>query len=367
VSEIGCGVHTAFIYKRGGRELVMELTPLAKVVWTRIRDDISVANVFVGITPECCEQLGNIKTVAHELHIFRNGVKVWEGPIIRLEYMLDRVEVWAQDILWVAKHTALSKGYNQKAPNTAFCGWRMNWLLRDMTFAKYGDPWNALAGIQWVKGGSEPKTSRVVNAWSCTTWDDFDAYAEDVGMDYAVINRQVLFWNTNLKWRVLPPLYDYYLQVPPVAVEYGNEFQTRAVVTDGNGYAGMYTVPDKNVIAEYQMIDLVRSSYQEGQSTSSKPSASDIKAWTEQAKALVEANPVPPVRVRVSENTGLLPSAPYDINDLIPGVWVQVHVTRLCRQVSEWHKLDSVAVTDEGGKETVQISTVSAPKKVVEL
>jgi hypothetical protein len=42
-------------------------------------------------------------------------------------------------------------------------------------------------------------------------------------------------------------------------------------------------------------------------------------------------------------------------------------VTRLCRKVDEWHKLDQVQVTEENGKEMVQISTVSAPKKVVEL
>jgi hypothetical protein len=81
----------------------------------------------------------------------------------------------------------------------------------------------------------------------------------------------------------------------------------------------------------------------------------------------VEANPKPPIRVRVSENSGLLPEAPYDINDLIPGSWVRVYVTRLCKQVDEWHKLDTVSVTEEGGKEVVQISTVSAPKNPVPL
>jgi hypothetical protein len=367
VSEIGCGVHRAFIYKRGGRERIMELTPVTKVNWTRIRDDISGASVYVGVTPECCDQLGDIETVVHELHITRNDQSVWQGVITRLEFRYDEVEVWAQDVLWVAKHTALSKGYSQKHPNVTKCGWRMNWLLKDMTYAKDGDPWNVLGGIRWVQGGDEPQSSKVVNAWSGTTWDDFDKYAEDGGMDYTVVGRSIMFWDTHLKWRTIPDLYDTYLSDEPAVVEYGNEFQTRAIVTDGNGYAGMYTVPDKAVIAKYGIIDTVNSSYGEGQSTATKPTQADIKAWTEQAKRLVEANPVPPVRIRVSENSALLPEAPYDINDLIPGSWVKVHVTRLCRKVEEWHKLDQVSVTEEAGKEMVQISTVSAPKKVVEL
>jgi hypothetical protein len=243
----------------------------------------------------------------------------------------------------------------------------MNWLLKDMTYAKDGDKWNVLNSIRWVQGGDEPQSTRVVNAWSCTTWDDFDSYAEDGGMDYTVVNRTIYFWDTHLRWKQLAPLYDYYLTDEPAIVEYGNEFQTRAIVTDGNGYNGQYTTTDKAIISKYGYVDTVHSAYAEGQSTSGKPTAADIKAWTQQAKTIVEANPKPPIRVRVSENSGLLPEAPYDINDLIPGAWVQVIVTRLVKQVNEWHKLDSVTVTEENGKEVVQISTVSAPQKVVDL
>jgi hypothetical protein len=367
VTSIGCGTHRAFIRTRGGREEVMELTPLTKVVWGRIRDDISSANVFVGVTPECCDDLGKIETVVHELFITRNDVPVWQGPITRLEYRYDTVEIWASDVLWVAKHTALAKGYSQKHPNVTKCGWRMNWLLRKETYEKGGDPWNVVPGIRWIQGGDEPQSSKVVNAWSGTTWDDFDKYAEDGGMDYTVVGRSIMFWDTHLRWATLPDLFDYYLTDEPAVVEYGNQFQTRAIVTDGNGYAGFYTVPDKAILAKFGYVDVIHSAYGEGQSTTAKPTAADLRAWTQQAKRLVEADPVPPVRVRVSENSGLLPEAPYGINDLVPGVWVRVRVTRLCRKVDEWHKLDQVTVTEEDGKEIVQVSTVSAPKKVVDL
>jgi hypothetical protein len=368
VSEIGCGIHTAHIYRKGGLIRVMELTPLTKVVWNRIRDDISGANVFVGITPECASELANLKSVVQELHIFRNGVKVWEGPITRLEFRYDTVEVWAQDILWVAKHTALSKGYDQKGTRKAKCGWRMNWLLKDMTYAKDGDPWKVLNRIQWKQGGDEPETTKVVNAWSTTTWDDFDAYAEDGGMDYTVVGRDIYFWDTHFAWRILPDLYDRYLTDEPAIVEYGNEFQTRAIVTDGNGNNGQYTTTDAAILAEYRYVDTIHSAYNEGQSVTTKPTAADIKAWTEQAKTIVNANPKPPLRIRVSENSGLTPEAPYDINDLIPGSWVKVVVERLIKKITGddvWHKLDTVSVTEEGGKEVVQISTVTAPKNPV--
>jgi hypothetical protein len=363
MATLGCGSHRAYVFRRGGKSMVMELPDPMAVRWERVRDEVSTASVVVPVTPSCCGQLGSLETVTMELHIYRDNEPVWQGPITRLEWNIDTVELWATDILWVAKHTALSQGYTNKYPNIGRCGARMNWLMKDMTFAKHGDPWNAVAGVRWIYGPDEPRTSKTVNAWSCTTWDDFDAFAEDSGMDYTVMGRSVMFWDVHHRWMTLPTLRENYLTGPLRVVEYGSEFQTRAVVTNGEGQAGVYTQTNPLIIGKYGYVDSVLT---EDESDKEEQNKADIAAWTSRAKSIVDSAPVPPVNVLVPANTGLLPEAPYSINSLIPGAWLQVRVDNLCRKVTdEWHKLDRVYVTQEGGVETVAISTSSAPLKMV--
>lgn len=361
---LGCGTHTAFIMERGGVEVVGELEKITKVEWDRRRDDISIANVFVSFDGACPNWMGNVESGGHnELHIYRNGVPVWQGPLTRIEYRQDAVEFYASDILWIAKNSALTKGYSHKWPNIAAVGWVMNQLLRERTFMKHGDPWNGVDGIRWLVGPDEPKTSRVTAAWSTTTWEDFDRFAEDSGMDYTVVGRDILFWDTHYKWATLPDLVEAYLTQTLAVVEYGNEFATRIVVTNGKGQAGLATAPAWG-IKKYGYIDHVVNSWNEAAGEKATPE--ELAAWTEQARALLRASFPAPVRVRVSEGTGLRPDAPYDINDLVAGKWLTVVCTSVARAVTQLHKLDRVHVIETSGTETVSISTVAAPLTVVE-
>lgn len=362
---LGCGEHTAFIKERGGTITVFELDSLSQVNWNRQRDDISQAHVEVNATAECCQQMGGLLTGFHELHILRDGIPVWQGIVTRLEYERERVTVFAEDILWVAKNTALDVGYNKAYPNIAKGGWVMNWLLTTQTYSKYGDPWKMAGHIHWVQGADDPSTSSAVKAWSMTTWEDFDKYAEDRGMDYVVVGRDIYFWDTHLKWRMLSDdLIGEYLLGDMAVVEYGNEFCTRVIVTNGNGYASQAVAPAWG-ISKYGYIDHVESSFNEA-AANEVPTNEEKKAWQEQAQSNLDLCFPAPTRIRVSENSTLSPEAPYDINDLIPGSWVRVVVDDLCRTMDQLHKLHSVDVTEEDGKETVKITTSAAPENVVE-
>jgi hypothetical protein len=365
MGTLGCGEHQAFIVARGGATILYELDRLELVDWERQRDDISQAYVRVGAGAGCCGELGNLLSGHHELHIYRSGEKVWEGPVIRPEFAEDGVTIYANDILWVAKNTVLEKGYNKAFPNIAACGWVMNWLLRDQTFLKYGDPWNAASRVNWVKGTDDPDTSSAVKAWSMTTWEDFDKYAEDKGMDYTVVGRDIYFWDTHLKWRTLPsPLLASHVTSGFEVVEYGNEFATRVIVTNGNGYASQAVAPAW-AISTYGYIDHVISTYNEsaGQEV---PNAEDLKGWQKQAQSALDASFPAPLRVRVPDNSALTPDAPFTINELVAGAWVQVVSTDLCKSVDQLHKLDRVHVREEDASEKVEITTTAAPERVVE-
>jgi hypothetical protein len=79
--------HRVFIYYQGGLVRVGEVTPLSQVQWGRKRDDISNAIITTnGFGADCCELLGSLRSWVHEVVIYRDNDRVFEGPITRLTY-----------------------------------------------------------------------------------------------------------------------------------------------------------------------------------------------------------------------------------------------------------------------------------------
>lgn len=358
-----CGHHRALIYERGGVNLITEIEPLHAVRWQRIRDDVSVAEVRVP-THACCEILDDLRTVKHELHILRNDLPVWEGPITRLEYEFDEARIFAADVLWQSTRTVLDEGYNQAYPNIGNTISRMDWLLRNKCYALHGDPWNVVPHLHPHHHANDPRTSRIVNAWQFYVWEDFDKYAEDYGADYTVVNRDIHYFDIHLAWKVIPPLDETYLSEFPRIVEYGNQAATRGVVTNGHGYAGVSSAPPA-MISEWGHIDWLITNESDGQ-PDNVPTPEELAEWTATAGRNIADRFPPPVSIVIPANTTLLPGSPWHIEDLVPGAWFQANVTRLCRTVSEYQRIHEVVVTEEAPDgESVQFSAVSAPEHMV--
>lgn len=242
-AQFTCGTHTAEVWVRGGQTFVGDLTPLTYCRWERVRDDISTAQVNLPPT-ECCELLGDLRSVYHELHVFRDGEPVWEGPITRIEYEHDEVRVYAEDILFVAKRKVLAVGYDNSYPNIGYVMNRIDWLLRDQCYALDGDPWKAVPHLHLLSPfNTGPRTSRAVAAYEMYVWQDFDKYAEDHGSDYTVVNRDIYYWDHGLNFKPLPDLDEAHLSQFPRLVEYGNELYTRGFVSNAKGYAGVAVAP----------------------------------------------------------------------------------------------------------------------------
>lgn len=256
MADFTCAHHTAEVYLRGGVTFVGEITPISEVQWNRLRDDISTANVHVPPT-ECCDLLSDLRAGRHELHILRDGEPVWEGPITRIEYELNEVRVYAEDMMWVPKRTVLQTGYSNAYPNIGYAIDRADWLLRQQCFNLNGDPWNMLPHVNRLSPlGTGPKTARSVAAYEMYVWQDFDKYAEDHGLDYTVVNRDIFFWDHGLDWLQLPDLSEEFLSESPRVVEYGNDLYTRAFVSNARGYAGIANA-DPAQIAAYGYVDLL--------------------------------------------------------------------------------------------------------------
>lgn len=359
-----CGAHRVFIYDKGGQTLVSEIEPVQAVRWQRIRDDVSTAQIDVP-TQACCDLLDGLRSINNEIHIVRNDLPVWEGPITRIEYDFDVTSIFATDVLWQSTRRVLDEGYDQSYPNIGSVIDRMDWLLRTKTYAPDGDPWNVVPHLfphhNTVSG--DPQTSKIVNAWQFYVWEDFDKYAEDYGADYTVINRDIHYFDINLAWKVIPDLDERYLSQFPRIVEYGNQAATRGVVTNSFGYAGVYT--NTSATADWGLIDLLITNQNDGQSTN-VPTSQEIAAWTDTARRNIDGLIPPPVSIVIPANTTLLPGGPWEMEDLVPGAWFNATVTRLCRTVSEYQRIHEVVVTESAPDgETVQFSSVSAPATMV--
>jgi hypothetical protein len=360
-----CGQHQVFIYERGGVNVVAELEPVTAVRWQRIRDDVSVAEVRVP-THDCCEILDGLRTTKHELHLIREGLPVWEGPITRLEFDFEECSIFAADVLWQSTRTALNEGYSQASPNMWSVIDRMDWLMRDKTYALYGDPWNVVPHLNPMRrtDGGDPRTSRVVNAWQCYTWEDFDKYAEDGGTDYCVVGRDIYYFDINLAWKIIPALDENYISQFPRVVEYGNQAATRGIVSNGHGYAGITEAAAADV-TEWGHVDHLTVNQNDGQQDA-PPTAEEIAGWAATAGRNIDDRYPPPLAVVIPANTTLLPGSPWLLEDLIPGAWFQADVTRLCRTVSEYQRIHEVVVNESAPDgETVQFSAVSAPSQMV--
>lgn len=358
-----CGRHRALIYEQGGLVPVGELTPLQAVRWNRKRDAISDAEITIGTT-QCCELLGDLRTVRHELHIERDGERVWQGVITRLEYEFDQVRVYAEDLLWVAKRTVIKQGYSQAYPNLGLVLDRMDWLLRVQTYTPDGDRWRMVPHLHKLVSPGGPQTTRSVAAYETFVWDDFDSYAEDAGTDYTVVGRDIYYWDINYRWKIIAPLLEEHLAQFPRLVEYGNQLATRGYVSNYKGYAGTASAPAA-VLDIYGGVDWLVTGLEDEDDT--PPNATELAAWSATAGRNINGRYPSPVAIVIPANSTLLPGAPWEMEDLVPGAWFQVSTSRLCRSFTEWQRISEVHVEETAPDgEHIRFSTVTAPSSIVD-
>ena len=237
-------------------------------------------------------------------------------------------------------------------------------------YSAFGDQWNMVPHLHPIVGPDDPTTGRQANAWSATFWAEFDIIAEDYGTDYAVVGRDIYYFDNHLKWLTIDPLSPEDIADYPRLVEYGNALATRYVRTDGSGYAGIAQAPPAERERYPFPIDLVsnESTQAEVRPPEDPPTPTDIARWTRTAENQVgNFSPVPRAIV-VPANSTLMPTSPWDIATLMPGCWFDVSVTRLCRgEIHEFNRLHELVVEETGeGGETVKVTTVPPPSRVVE-
>ena len=372
---LGCGDNRVFVYARGGVSRLGEITNMVQVRWERQRDDISEASVIVrGWSEDCGELLATLRCWQMELVIFRdNGtgpVRVWEGPITRIAYEKDQVEVAAHDCMAYVYRRVLRIGFNDAyradGGGLTKVTRRAAWVIQNAL--SYDDP-NMLAYMQVIEHTDDARNSRVVEAYSTTAWQLVDDFAAKSGLDYVTVGRKIILWDTHEAIGRLPEMRDGDFGTPPIVTEYGMQLANFYVVTNNNGVYG--TANRYNAITGlpdyYGYIEMLSSAYGESDEAAStevltpEARARLEETLAEQAERNISGRYPTPLVARVPDNSTLNPEINVGINQLIPGVHIPLRSDATLRQVTQLQKLDLVTVTQTDKSEQITVTLSPAP------
>jgi hypothetical protein len=374
--SLGCGEYRVFVYEQGGQKRLGELDPMTRMTFTRVRDDISSCTVFSsGYSVDCGALYASMRCWMHELVVFRDGVRVWEGPITRIGYSVNEVEFEAKDVMAYVYRRVLRAGYNDaykflKAGTGGEPDQYLGMLsvvkraasLITQALAPY-DP-NVLPYLTTIEYPDDARESRVVADWSRSAWEEVDDLAATAGLDYATVGRRILLWDTHRAVGRLPELRDGDFSDSPIVTEYGMQLATFFAVTNGSGVVGSTEVAAGHY--PFGPIEHLASSYSDSAAATAEiqtPAAlaKAQESMVEQAKRNISGRWPAPLIVRIPDNSTLSPKANIGFQQLIPGVWVPLRSVNTPRQVTQWQKLDSIGVEVDDKGEKVHVVLSPAP------
>lgn len=369
--------HRVFVMDRGAQQTCLEPVRLSSVTWGRRKNAMSVGTFTVS-GRDCQEQeaqLASIQTNRHEMVIFRDGIRVWEGPIIDARRGEDEATFTAYDVLKYLEGTALSQYWpNAEDGGTDVATERILEIITHELTTPYTMSSSSgivtvprWEGIEWpanvlpyleVRQGTLLISTPTL-AFEMSVFEHLDNLAK-FGLNYTVIGRKILIWDsadsigsirrlTSADLNGQPILYDDGASFAAVQHVVGqpeagaDEYDLAHVGTAGgeDPYYGVWTKIDTHQEEDDEDADI-------------------IDAVNSQADRLIaERNPVP-LELDTSRSSSLILGETLGIDDLVPGADVPVVMRYHGRLVDQHMTLDEVAVTETGSGETVSVTLSSA-------
>lgn len=364
--------HTVYIYDRGGMTRVAQILDVTQIKWERDRDGVSEATIMV--TGSACSAqadiLAAIEPKRSEVVIYRGADRVWEGPVWRVGWHSDRVEINAHDIMAYILATPLSREYDNRYrdnydPDT---GDNLGPLTRPIEVTTRIDtilqhemqiwetlspPVNILPHLQIHHFPNEARTTAYTVPFEMTVGEHIEHLAHYSGVDFAVVGRSLHVWDVSRylgRTRLLTEA-DFFNEV--VITAYGADMTTSVYVIGKDGAYGHAEDPS----AYYGPWTMILTAYNE--EGTADPTQSELNSQAE--RNLSGRVPVP-VEVRIPDNSGIRLSESLTINDLVPGVQMPLLATLNARRLSQMQKLDHLVVTETADGETVQVTLTPATK-----
>jgi hypothetical protein len=395
---LGEGEYRLHAFDQGGKRYRGEIKPISNLIWTRVRDDISTCTVRTnGFGEDCGRMMGELRTWAHELVLFRNGERVWEGPITRIGDETDTIEIEARDPMAYVYRAIMRQGYNDnyRRPKQGIQGTRSVVERAAIIIQNAMAPWdhsrNILPYLTVINYPNDARQSRTVLDWSKTAWGEVDDLAATAGLDYTCVGRRIILHDTHRPVGLLAEMRGSDFFSPPIITEYGMSAANVFGVTSSTGVYGKYEFPEEDWFGAGP-IEQLASAYGEDAESAADPrtltraekehlaqvldlqaarningrwaavhidkqGTDDIDDDTTVAGKVFGA----PIVVRVPDNSRLHPETAVGIQQLVPGVHIPLRVQTRVRAVAQVQKLDLLHVVVEGGVESVQVTMSPAP------
>lgn len=353
---LGCGFNTVAVFDRGGITRLFPIDRTTSISYGRLRDGISDALIHIPTSADCCGDLATLEPVRHEIVIFRDGQRVWEGPITRVSYSNDDVEIAAKDVMFWPYRTIMRAEYNNSYPNIAYGTDRIGLILRNELERKerQDPPINVVPWIQIHTEADTARTSRRTLPYQKSVFEEIDDLAAKAGIDYTVVGRAIHVHDTS-----------YLLGQTPLATEadflggvvvsmYGMDVCTYSAVTDGEGLWGA----DSRDQMYYGEVEMLATAYDEENDTTN-PSEPELRSQAQ--RNLSQRFPIP-IEVRVPDNSAINPnSETFTFDMLVPGVKVPLMATAGCRSLRQDQKIDKVDIRQDDKGEVVTLTLLPFP------
>lgn len=390
--------HSAFIYDRGGRSDRRPVVNLSEVKWSRHRDNVSEASIRLDgdHCGENAEVLDRSRTHRHELVIFRGDERVWEGPLHRIATGPGYAEIFAHDVgeylfnqpltrAWenstlngVSRSTTvtgrigeiieyeMSHGRTQFYPDTMpdAAADIAYWVSQGGTATPVAGGWNVTipafeSDDIWPSTNildfldvrhfpNEAMTAMDTVPFQTTVGQHLQSLARQNGIDFTVLGRKILIWDTSRNLGVLPTMTSSYFSEDVLTTEYGSDHAQSAYSVGANGmYGSALTL--KNLAYYGPWTNMYTLYNEDGTDTPSQPELDS------QARRNLSGRSPAPIEVRIPDNSSIFLPPEIPLNWLVPGVQVPLRATLNFRNLAQTQKLDSLTVTETGDDgETIQ-------------
>lgn len=399
--------HTAYIFDRGGRKRLWPIGNLSKVQWARHRDNVT--DGMVRLEGQACDENAEVingsRTHRHELVIFRGRERVWEGPLHRIATGPDFAEFYAKDVGQYLFAQPMTQAWeNSTLPDgtsrsTTVTG-RIEGIIeyefahgRDMFFPDTMP--DAIADVaEWVAAGgtvtavaggwnvhipafedddiwpstnilpfldvrhfpNEARTAMDTYAFQTTVGSHLQTLARQNGIDFTVLGRKILIWDTSRNLGVLQTMTGENFTEDVLVTEYGSDHAQSAYSVGANGaYGAALTL--KNLAYYGPWTNMYTLYNEDGTNTPSQPELDS------QARRNLSGRSPAPIEVRIPDNSTIILSEDTTMNMLVPGVQIPLRANLNYRTLAQQQKIDSVTVTETGvDGENVQVTLTPATK-----
>lgn len=344
--------HSVSVFEKGGQRRLFDLPEVDLVRWSRELDETGEATVrLTPPSPGCAADLRNIRPMRHELVVFFDGRRAWEGPITYAKDNPAEYEIKAKDVSYYLNRMVMKDAYDSRLPEGRSES-VIDRMLRIITAEgqRFEHPplaINVLPYLMGIQRSTDPRTRRTTEPGEAYVFDELDSLAWRNGIDFGVVGRRIYLMDTDTPVGQVRRLTSDDFTSEVEIVMYGAELTTEASVTDRQG---RFVSHGPGYSEFYGRVELLHGNYAEGDEPEVMAAVSIEEMTAQAARDFAPRYPLP-MTVRVPENATMKHSTFIELHEsLVPGVRVPLTAVGTVHEVSRLMKLKSLKVEESAGR-----------------